>query len=52
MTRSTAIARKSRPYRLRLKPSVRIPVMEKSNLSEVKLFHACYVNETPSRKLQ
>jgi len=49
-TRSPAIARKSRPYRLGPKPSVRLPVTERKRLSEVTQFHARCFNETLSRK--
>jgi len=39
-TSSPAIVSKSRPYRLSPKPSLRFPVTKKSDLSEVRQFHA------------
>jgi len=35
-----------------MKPSVQIQGMKKSDLPEVRQFHAHYVNETLSQKLQ
>jgi len=45
-TRNPAVARKSRPYRLRPKPSVRLPIKEWKRFLEMTEFHARYVKGT------
>ena len=46
LTRSPAVARKSRPYRLRRKPNVRLLFTERKRFLRGEQFHARYVNET------